>query len=518
MPGISGLAYQVTKNPKYAAKAKEALLHLETGTTYSNIDRALALGSYSLAYDFVQPTLDPANDTIIRDKFATLADLTYKDLNENGKNRGYVTFADYHGQAYPMVGIAGAALADYTNPNHLSLSSTPEDWHKVGTEYLFVNDKLHYYDRSLFSFGFDEVSGKHLNGAYKGYVIDSFMWWLQVYNHTYNENPFEKYPAAKRAFTSELWESLPNGYGNNYVTNGNLKWVYLKGFVNLLDDETKSNVLNYDAVLSKTNILPYTRSLDGISAGILYCCYGNYSTIPRTYPNTTSHLDKNAIYQVFRGNWKNDTDWLSLVTWNYQSNSNRDMAHNDQASIEYYSRGDLLLADAGEDKYVLYRNYGTVDIHHNVITIEDPRNPFAIPGWSKSRSRGAYKGDAGGVVTPVSVKSVLQTGWMEGIDLTETISTVVGSGYGESQRLSSPITHERVVFYPDSDYFIIVDRMEGTQPWIYRNLFRPTSLRITPTTDTNNDGDICSIRSRSRQWKPDNRVQHPITGRHSPIR
>ncbi len=29
------------------------------------------------------------------------------------------------------------------------------------------------------------------------------------------------------------------------------------------------------------------------------------------------------------------------------------MAHNDQASIEYYSRGDLLLADAGEDKYVL---------------------------------------------------------------------------------------------------------------------------------------------------------------------
>ncbi len=70
------------------------------------------------------------------------------------------SFADYHGQAYPMMGIAGAALADYTNPNNLPLSSTPEDWHKVGTDYLFVDDKLHSYGRSLFSFGFDEDFGE----------------------------------------------------------------------------------------------------------------------------------------------------------------------------------------------------------------------------------------------------------------------------------------------------------------------------------------------------------------------
>ena len=34
--------------------------------------------------------------------------------------------------------------------------------------------------------------------------------------------------------------------------------------------------------------------------------------------------------------------------------------HGDQLSIEYYSRGDLLLADGGEDKYVLDKIYGHV--------------------------------------------------------------------------------------------------------------------------------------------------------------
>src|SRR5665647_199562 len=147
------------------------------------------------------------------------------------------------------------------------------------------------------------------------------------------------------------------------------------------------------------------------------------------------------------------------------------MAHNDQASIEYYSRGDLLLADAGEDKYVLNTNYGVVDIHHNTISLENPRTPFTLAGWSNSRSRGAYKGDAGGVITPVNITSIIQAPWIEGMDISERISSVVSEGFGQSQALSSPVTHERVVLYPDNDYFIIVDRMEGSQPWVYRNIF-----------------------------------------------
>jgi PKD repeat protein len=484
-----GLAYQVTKNPQYAAKTKEALLSLETGITYSKIDRALALGSYSLAYDFVQPTLDNANDTIIRDKLATLADLTYKDLNGNGMDKTSISFADYHGQAYPMVGIAGAALSDYTNPNHLPLSSTPADWHKAGTDYLFVDDKLHSYGRSLFSFGFDEASGKYLNGAYKFYVLEDFEWWLQVYNHAYQQNPFDIYPAAKRAFSSELWDSLPNGYSSNFVTLGNTKWLYHRSFMNLYDDQTKSNLLNFDENLEKSTVLPYSRVLAGSGpAGLLYCVYGNYDKIPRTAPGSLSHLDNKTIFQVIKGNSNPDSDWLSLVTWNIASRSNRDMLHNDQLSFEYYSRGDLLLADAGEGKYVLDKLYGYYDIHHNTIAIENPRTPFPVSPWSGSASQGINKGNANGVITPVKVSAIIQTSWIQLIQTSASISSVAANTFGSVQPLSSPVRYERTILYPETDYFVIVDRMEGTEPWIYRNIFRPTSLMITPSADANKDG------------------------------
>jgi len=483
-----GLAYQITGSPRYAKKAQEALLNLDKGTITYKVDKSDAVASYSLAYDFIQPTLDPGTDSLIRDKLATLADSVYRDLNDNGTSRNYVSFADYHGQAYPSLGIAGAALADYTNPNNLPLSSTPEDWHKVGTDYLFVDDKLHSSGRSLFGFGFDERSGKHLNGAYKSYVLDDFMLWLQVYNHFYHENPFERFPAAKRAFTSELWESLPNGYSNNYVTLGNTKWTYHRDVVNLLDDTEKGIALNYDELLEKSRILPYSRSQAGASSTILYCVYENYTSVPRVYPDTTSHLVGDAIYQVFRGSWKQDSDWLSIITWNYVSNSNRDMAHNDQASVEYYSRGDLLLADAGEDKYVLDRNYGRFEINHNTIAIENPRNAFTVAGWSGSHARGMYKGDTGqGQVTPVTIQSVFQVPWMELLSLNAKINQVIGNEFGDSQALSSPVFYNRVVLFPEAEYFIIIDRMEGTESWVYNTIFRPTSLRITPTLDKNKD-------------------------------
>jgi hypothetical protein len=483
-----GFAYQITKQPKYSDKAREALLNMDIGTVPYSMDRSEALGAYSLAYDWIQPTLDPATDTIIRDKLATMADTVYKELNNNGKNRGYVTFADYHGKAYPLVGVASAALSDYMNPNNLPLSSTPSDWHKVGKEYLFENDQLHLYNRSLFSFGFDEESGKFLNGEYKSYVISELSLWFQVSAHAYGENLLDMYPAAKKAVTSETWESLPNDYNNNYCTNGNIGWTYQKGIVSLLPDVEKGPVLNHIERLEHNKVLPYGSIYGGVSGFLLYSNYGNYTSIPRLFPKNASYLDPRSIFQVFRKNWNNDSDWLSIITWNYVSNSNRDMAHNDQASIEYYSRGDLLLADAGEDKYVLDRNYGRFEIHHNTIAIENPRSAFSVAGWSGSPARGMYKGDTGrGQVTPAIVHSVLQVPWMESIDVEAKINQVIGSGFGNSQPLSSPIYYNRVVLFPDAEYFIVIDRMEGTESWVYRTIYRPTSLRITPTVDKNKD-------------------------------
>jgi hypothetical protein len=483
-----GLTYQITKDKRYATKAKEALLNMSVGTVAYNLDKANALGGYSLAYDFVQPTLTISEDKLIRDKLATLADAVYKDLNDNGTTRGYVSFADYHGQAYPMVGIAGAVLYDYTNPNGLALSSTPADWKNVGKEYLFGNDVLHSYGRSLFSFGFDEASGKHLNGAYKDYVIENLALWLQVSDHAFDENLVEIYPAAKKAVTSEIWESLPNEYTGNYVTNGNTGWAYHKTIISLLSDSEKGQVLNHIDRIEKSTLLPYSSIYGASPNALLYCVYGNYAGIARTIPASTSRLDAAGIYQVFRGSWSNDSDWLSLVTFNVNSRSNRDSMHGDQLAFEYYSRGDLLLADAGENKYVLDADYGYHDIHHNTIAIEDPRTAFPVSPWSGSTSAGIYKGDITSIATPVTVDAVVQESWMQLLQARATVTSVMTKTLGNDQALSSPIRYERTILYPDTDYFIVVDRMEGTQSWVYRNIFRPTSLMVTPTTDANGDG------------------------------
>ena len=290
---------------------------------------------------------------------------------------------------------------------------------------------------------------------------------------------------------SEEWESLPNEYSNTYVTNSNDGWIYQKGIVSLLPDADKSYVLNHIDRIETSNILPYSSIVGGPKNGDIpvdpVLCLWQLCIHTAVVSPTTSHLESGSIYQVFRGSWNDDADWLSLVTWNKESGSNRDMVHNDQLSVEYYSHGDLLLADAGEQKVVLDKLYGYYDIHHNTVAIEDPRTHFPVSPSSGSASQGIFKGDAGGLVTPATVDTVIQLPWMELIKTQVTISQIMVGEWGASQSLTTPIAYERTILFPEKDYFVIVDRLQGTQPWTYRNIFRPTSLVITPTTDTNGD-------------------------------
>ncbi|MBT8507608.1 hypothetical protein AZH53_04140 [Methanomicrobiaceae archaeon CYW5] len=485
--GDLALAYQMTGDRKYLTKARQALLNLDVGDVPYEMDRAVALRGYALAYDWVQPGLSAADDNIIRDKLAVLADRTYRDLNGDGAKTTYVSFADYHGQAYPSVAIAGLALEDYTNPNNLALKSGPDDWTRAGTDYLFENDELHTYNRPLISFGFDEASGKHLLGAYKNYVIDDLLWWFQVYSNHYDKNILDDYPVAQKIVTSELWETMPNGYMNNYVTGGNTLETYQRGIMSLLDTGEKAEMIRYLDQTKGNTLLPYSRENDLAPTKLLFCVYGNYNSISPDTPDSTSRLDEDAIYQVFRENWDEDADWLSLVTFDVQTNSNRDSAHHDQLSIEYYGNGDLLLADAGETKHVLDTYYGQYEVHHNGIAIEDPQTPFAISSWADSRARGAYKGNAGGMSTPAAVETVIETPWMEAIVASETITSVIDDDWSTSVALSSEVEHTRTILYPEKDYFVVFDTLAGEKDWIYRNILRPSSLGIIPTTDKNGD-------------------------------
>jgi len=486
------LAYQITKQANYLTHARDGLLHLGNGAVPQLMDRSTGLRGYSLAYDLIQPTLDAANDTLIRDKLATLADSAYKDLNADGRPYYQIGYDDYQGRAYPDFGIVGCVLSDYTNPNHLPLATTPADWSKVGTDYLFDNDQLHDTGgRSLFSYGFDESSGKHLNGGYKEYTLADLYWWCQVYSHYTGQNIFDVYPATKRVLTSELWETMPNFYANNYVTEGNVKYYYHEAILNLLDPDTRAQMLKFDTVIKASTLLPYSTTAGGQPiAELLYLVYGDYRSVTLQDPSWMSHLNANSIYQTFRGGWTRDADWLSLVTFNLVSASNRDTAHHDQQGIEYYSRGDLLLADGGENKYVLDKIYGEYETYHNTIALENPRSPFAASSWSNSPARGIYKGIILNIVTPVTNDPIIQVPWMELFQGKATITNVIGSDWSTSAALSSPVQYTRSILYPNKEYFILIDRLEGSEPWIYRTIFRPTSLTITPSTSSTAVGNV----------------------------
>lgn len=491
-----GLAYQITNKRSYADKAKEALLNIgvgevpyDPGMMTPEAFKSISLLGYCMAYDWVQPALDSKSDAIIRDKLALLSDSVYYDLNEGGKDLDYITFDDFHGQAYPTMGIAGVTLYDYTNPNGLPLKSTPADWIKVGTDYLFVNDELHSYNRSLISFALDGT-GKDLSGSYKSYYLDDFICWAQVYSHYYGRNFLDDYPVVRSMVTSEVWESLPNHYSSNFLTNGNMQYFYHRGIANLLDPANRSYALNHDDLIENSELLPYSDVMDHIyyntelPDALLYLVYDDYRSTPRAYPAWTSRLDTHSIYQVFRADWSEDSDWLSLITFldEIKSRGYRLLAHHDQLGFEYYARGDLLLADAGEDRNVLDKYYGRSEVHHNTISIEDPRHPFGPSTWANSVARGIFKGSSSSLRTPAYIQSIVQTPWMEMVDASLTISEVMKT-LDTGQRLSSPIEYERTVMYPDKDYFIIIDRFEGAEPWVYRNIFRPASLSITPTRD-----------------------------------
>jgi len=110
------LAYQITGNASYAGKAREALMNMGLGDSPDAQKNMSQLLGYCLAYDWVQPYLTRDDDEAIRDGLAILADKAYRGLNYDNTRRSLIKTVDYHMQWYPILGIAGVTLSDYTNP------------------------------------------------------------------------------------------------------------------------------------------------------------------------------------------------------------------------------------------------------------------------------------------------------------------------------------------------------------------------------------------------------------------
>ncbi|WP_424357796.1 hypothetical protein [Methanocella sp. MCL-LM] len=502
---IFALAWQITRDEKYAKKAVEALINIGVGDPYSPHRRSVAIRDYCIAYDLVQPYMSPQTDTIVRDKLARLADQVYRELNSDGTNTEYVTFWDHHGQAYINVAFAGLALKDYTNPNKLSLKSGPEDWLKCGTDYFFVSDPLHDRHKPIVYYGFDNATGKDLIG-YNTYTLESMVLFAQAYTHVTGENYLEKYPVVKGHFTAEVWDSYPSGVEATYETLLNLRFNYHPCIASLLDEANRSAVLrHYDNVNANIRFMPDPSTEWNGGYSTAYLCEHNYNDLPRNPPQYTSHLNPDAMFQTMRTGWSVDSDFLSMVTTQpVSTGTTRLEMRADQLGIQYYGKGNILLADGGENKWVLNPDYGMAPVYHNVIVLENPRVPFAVDQASGGRFVGGSKGDISGVTTPAKISRAITTPWLDILSAGEHIT---GSPNWTGEReisLSSPVDIERTVLLPEDGYFIVIDRAGGAEPWIYRNIWRPASFSLVKTTDQGNPGHVngdLSLGGASYDWQ-----------------
>ena len=143
------LQYQISKDTRYSDKAKEALLYYSVGVYQAGasgrLERSGALEKYALTYDWIYPILTPTENITIRDTLATLANTCYNEVNktDTGSTETIAVTIINTVAMYAALGVASVLLWDYTNPNGLPITSTPQMWYDVGRYYLFENDILH---------------------------------------------------------------------------------------------------------------------------------------------------------------------------------------------------------------------------------------------------------------------------------------------------------------------------------------------------------------------------------------
>ncbi|RLI93832.1 MAG: hypothetical protein DRO92_03635, partial [Candidatus Altiarchaeales archaeon] len=437
------------------------------GLSNGGIYRARELEDICFSYDWIQPYLNDSCDVIIRNKIAELADQVYYDLNDGGSNPTYISTVDYHLQAYPALGIAGLLLSDYEN-NSLPHGSTPEDWLSVGTSDFFTNDTIHpSYNIGMFEQQVDN-KGKDLLGSYITYYVDDMFFWSQVYSHHYGSMAYA-YPIFRYWVMGDLYYTLPNHYSTNFITDGNLKYYNHRYFLNLLNETDRNRLYwHYQSLLSSAS-LPYSASRDFcesdfLTRAVAYFTYPDTSTYSQTAPTSTSFLNSNAVLQIFRKDWTENSSWLSFTTWNKTTQSNRNMGHQDQFNFEYYDKGDYLIADSGEVKHRVV-GYGPTDSKgHNIIQINDS---------AKSTPAGIKKGSSGTLTTPAPLDLSLSNDVFEFAE-----ADLNWNKFEDDTTLTNPVKWRRTILFPDKEYFIVLDYINNSQQQqrkIY-NLFHLGSL------------------------------------------
>lgn len=467
-PHIAALYYQITGDMSYLNMATNRLKTFQTDSY--DLNRGKDLLNLCLAYDWVKPSLSSSDDAFIRDRLARLADTVYHDLSVH--DDGELDPVDYHSQVIPGVAVAGLVLSDYSKA--LPYASTPSKWLAAGTSDMFVLDSIHPSTHKPYVEAEWDREGKDLLGGYEVYYVGAFAVWFQIYSYYYNRSIASVYPMAAKFINARIWDTLPNGYMSNFVTEGNTKRIGFQSMLNLVDPENQSNLLRVYDLVSSDDSLPYTRTWDNVPSYLYYLTYQDYSAVRRTSPAWTSHLSKDSVFQTMRKDWTKTSAWASFTTWNVSTAYARNMAHNDQLNFEYYDRGDYVVADSGEVKY-RETGYGpTTAKGHNVLMVSN--NASGNVG-------GVVKGTTDRLETPAPLQEALTSDFLDyagsqlvwnKIENTDLDGEPTG---GEDITLSSPVTWRRSLLFPGKDYLIVFDSVDSSQMRKIYSLYHMTSFQ-----------------------------------------
>jgi len=145
-------------------------------------------------------------------------------------------------------------------------------------------------------------------------------------------------------------------------------------------------------------------------------------------------------------------------------------------SFEYYSKGDLLLCDSGEVKNWVPGYGPTYAKGHNTILVSNQ------PGGHLG---GPIKGLGGTYYNRAYLKSWLIKPYFEFVEAYmrwRYIEKCEDCGdYYYAEALENPLDWHRLVLYPNREYFVVVDLLNGNQTREIDTLFHLSSLKTVRT-------------------------------------
>ena len=471
------VAYHISGDTRFAAKAVEALEYIGNSGDVSPEHLIKYAATYDLVYNYILSEY-PEKDASIRDSLAYWADQLYQSY--------YDDFARDPGALVRScaLGIVAVTLKDYVSPYDSGVS----DWLEAATTWLFEN----YEPRGRPAINVDYNPGGVERGteSYEGWWLPWLIAWLVAYKRNY-EDPLSRWPVAKEVLLYQIRTTLPDKRRPNYGTQGNVAPFWIALATSILPSDESGWVLWYVGDISA--------SMYEFDKPWFYILYDKFAATA-SEPSFTSFVSDDAESVIFRSGWGLEDNYLWLRVLHYPFPTNRVMTHHDTLSFEYCAKGDLLLSDSGEIKHYISDperlgsgGYGASDSKgHNVIMIND--------GTGKTGGVTKGFGSYTDFESPAHIKDLLVSDFFDFAEAEMSITEIEdrspepspsngwywGHDYYEKITLSSPVTWRRSVLYP-KDYFVVLDDVLGDKERQIDTLFHLASFNITETTYNGDD-------------------------------